>query len=387
MNAAPVAIRGQVAGRPDSSVPATGGGEDAEADRAAYPLRLSARVGEGSILIKAPGGIRPAALRTTRDMIGKILAEAEPAIVERLGTSRLEVILAPNMSRFTDLPDLRDLARTRNAFGQPLDLARGIFRGAEPPRSKSRRPTRHSPLIAVGEEDILRIVPCGPHSAFHHEFAHALYNLALSPEQRAGWRDAFEGARRLGLFKDRYAALNEDEFFAELSQAYFDVAPHFCSRSQLARIDPAAFARLAEVYSSRPRDQPPKSWSASDSTPGLRLAYEEVGRDSAMGNPRVSYKLKAAGFAKGKTYTLWARRLDDRISRLGDGLSLSESGYVVRRMGSEEVEVIVSLEGVRPGEPCNHALVSSDGSIRAIAKVIPFPIEAKGDGTGDPRPD
>jgi hypothetical protein len=252
----PFAIRAQEAGRPDPAARPTGG-DDAGADRAAYPLRLRLGVGEGSILIKAPRGVRPAALRTARDTIRKVLADADPAIVQRLGDARLEVVLAPDTGRFTDLPDLRDLARTRNAFGQPLDRARGIFRAAEPPRSRSSRPTRRSPLIVVGEEDVLRIQPCGPHSAFHHEFAHAVHALGLSPEQRAGWRGVYEDARRRGLFKGRYAALDEGEFFAELSQAYFDVAPYFCSRAQLARVDRPAFLRLAEVYSPRrPKDTP-----------------------------------------------------------------------------------------------------------------------------------
>jgi hypothetical protein len=158
------------------------------------------------------------------------------------------------MGRFTDIPDLRDLRDTRNAFDQPLDQARGVFRSAErplPPNVKPDRPTRDHPLLVVGEEDILRLVPCGPQSALHHEFAHAIHHLALTVEQRAAWRERFAEAQRRGLFKKRYASLNEDEFFAEFTEAYFDVAPYFCSRGQLARIDRVTFDWLANIYSLR----------------------------------------------------------------------------------------------------------------------------------------
>jgi hypothetical protein len=260
---APILARGQEAPRP-APVVVQEATEDEEgrADCASYPLRLAFRVGGGAVLIKAPRGVRPAALTGARDKVRAILADADPAVVERLGAAHLSIIVAPHMGRFVDVPDLRDLAGVRNAFGQPVDLARGVFRPAVPRPERTpvgpgpARPTRHSPLLAVGEEDILRLVPCGPQSALHHEFAHAIHDLGLSAEQRTGWREAYEDARRRGLFRKRYAALNEDEFFAELSQAYFDVAPYFCSKAQLARVDRKAFDRLAEIYSSCPRDRP-----------------------------------------------------------------------------------------------------------------------------------
>jgi hypothetical protein len=255
----PIAAFGQAVLRPDPSLPSNGGEDASEADREAYPLRVSLKLGEGSVLIKAPKGVRPAALTKARDKIRAILADADAEVVVRLGASRLAVVVVPHTGRFTDLPDLRDLAGSRNAFGQSLDLARGIFRSADhepmPPTGDARsgrpRPTRDSPMVAVGEEDILRLVPCGPQSALHHELAHAVHVLGLSPEQRTSWRELYEDARRRGLFKGRYASLNEGEFFAELSEAYFDVAPYFCSRPQLARVDRPAFDWLAKVYSVR----------------------------------------------------------------------------------------------------------------------------------------
>lgn len=245
------ALAGDEAGKPEAV---------SESDRAAYPQRVSVKVGEGAVVIKAARGVRPAALRVAGRLLRKILAETDESVVKRLGGARLEVILVSDMARFTDTPDLRDLARARNAFGQSLDVARGIFRMREMPWSKSTRPSRNAPIVVVGEEDVLRIIPCGPQSNFHHEVAHAVHMLGMTREQRSGWREVYDGARERGLFKNRYAALNEDEFFADLSQAYFDVAPYFCSRAQLARVDADAYRFLTGIYSARrAAAEPPKA--------------------------------------------------------------------------------------------------------------------------------
>jgi hypothetical protein len=79
----------------------------------------------------------------------------------------------------------------------------------------------------------------------------------LTAEQRSHFSNEFLEARRHGLFMSRYATLNEEEFLAELSQAYFDVAPNFCTRPQLARVDRHAFLQLAKIYSLRALESRP----------------------------------------------------------------------------------------------------------------------------------
>lgn len=251
----PLASYGQAV--PPVAVPSASpkAGDQDDPDRAAYPIRMDVKVGEGSILIKAPNGVRKAALTKAREKLWAILANTDPDVVRRMGNSGLVIILAPHMGKFTDIPDLHDLANVRNAFDQPLDLARGIFRMPDPPlrdaSEKPRRPTRDFPIVVVGEEDILRLIPCGPQSALHHEFAHAIHRLGLTQEQRVEWKEKYTAGTRAGLFKGRYASLSPDEYFAELSEAYFDVSPYFCSREQLARVAPKTYLFLANVYSSR----------------------------------------------------------------------------------------------------------------------------------------
>ena len=78
----PIAICGQTA-TPSSPLSTIEDKKD-DADLAAYPVRLSFKVTKGSILIKGPKGVRPGALTKARDKIRVSLADADPAIVERL---------------------------------------------------------------------------------------------------------------------------------------------------------------------------------------------------------------------------------------------------------------------------------------------------------------
>lgn len=226
------------------------------ADLAAYPYRVRLTLDTGEILIKGPRGLLPAALRTARDKARQILADVDPDVVERLGAYQFQILVVPRGQRISDQPGLKMLARQSNPFGQPVDRVRGVFLDHPgllawgPPR-----PTDNPPLLVIGEEDVLRIAPSGPHSTFHHEFAHAIHRLGLSEEQRSRWHDLFEAARRHGLFGKRYATVDDAEFFAELSSAYFDVAPYFCTKSQLAKVDRPAFLMLAEIYSHRRLNQ------------------------------------------------------------------------------------------------------------------------------------
>lgn len=219
-----------------------------------YPVRLDLPAGSGTIVFKAPLGIRKAALGTARRKAALMLQHADPDVVERLGAAGLEVAVAPERSRFTDLPDLRPVRGQANLHGQQLDLVRAVY-------LPIAVPGRLAPLVAVGEEDILRLPPLHqPHSQLHHELAHAVYFDGLTRAQRDAWIDLFRAHRLQGLFGRQYATLNPEEFFARLSEAYFDTAPFFCSREQLQRVSPAAFAFLDRVYDPA-RSGPPLPWS------------------------------------------------------------------------------------------------------------------------------
>ncbi len=96
---------------------------------------------------------------------------------------------------------------------------------------------------------------------FLHELAHAYQNIRLSLKHET-ILSAYEAAMEAGLYlevpdrrdKSRkvkaYAATNQEEYFAELTEAYFghnDWFPH--NREELRAYDPQGFRMIEEVWS------------------------------------------------------------------------------------------------------------------------------------------
>jgi Mlc titration factor MtfA (ptsG expression regulator) len=96
---------------------------------------------------------------------------------------------------------------------------------------------------------------------FLHELAHAYQNVKLKLSHKS-IRSAYRAAMKEGLYlqvpsrrdKSRkvkaYAATNHEEYFAELTEAYFghnDWFPH--NREELREYDPRGFKMIEEVWS------------------------------------------------------------------------------------------------------------------------------------------
>jgi dipeptidyl-peptidase-4 len=91
-----------------------------------------------------------------------------------------------------------------------------------------------------------------------HELAHAFHHQVLT-HQHAGIRSAYEQAKKSGSYEEvshvsggrqrAYAMNNEQEFFAEISEAYFgrnDFYPF--TRADLAQHDPALLQLIAGIW-------------------------------------------------------------------------------------------------------------------------------------------
>ncbi len=115
---------------------------------------------------------------------------------------------------------------------------------------------RIRPQVVISEENVLGLLPNGQ-STLHHELGHAIHRLGLTAKEQAEWTQIYQDAMRRKLFGKKYAVESEDEFFAELTQVYFDKEPYFCSSEQLQRVDSAASVFLDHVYrgGARARDQ------------------------------------------------------------------------------------------------------------------------------------
>lgn len=196
------------------------------------------------IYILANDDVPDEAVYRAAEIIFNSLASAGKYVSAIVGAGGRFAII-PEGTDITDLPDYADL----DSF---WDQYRGL--GAV-----DGRPTSSS-----GEENLLNY-PTDPYGGTEsialHEWAHAIDNLGVSkvdPDLMNALSAAYDNAKRTGLWKNTYADDTFDEYFAELSQVYFDDNPdldatngihnEINTRSELAKYDPKAYAVLKKIY-------------------------------------------------------------------------------------------------------------------------------------------
>ena len=88
-----------------------------------------------------------------------------------------------------------------------------------------------------------------------HEWAHAIENLGLDGTTRGEWRRLFDRAREAGLWPGPFAMAVDGgkEFFAELTQSFFEVNNEIGGRAELGEdskegILADIFEALKDVY-------------------------------------------------------------------------------------------------------------------------------------------
>jgi hypothetical protein len=114
---------------------------------------------------------------------------------------------------------------------------------------------------SCGEENLLGLASDryrGGSDTCTHEFAHDLMNFGLGAPARSKIEKQYKRAVEKGLWKGHYAAVNADEYFAELSMWYFGAHGEFVSpgypapgAESLRSYDPDGYALLDAIYSGR----------------------------------------------------------------------------------------------------------------------------------------
>ena len=134
-------------------------------------------------------------------------------------------------------------------------------------------------------------------------------------------------------------------------------------------------------------------WGPKFATPGAELRLEELDRKKVKGWTEVTYRLRTGGFPAGKQYTVWALpSVWATAFRLTTGFVANDSGSLVCGAKpadykgppdwcpapTESVEKKLRLDADRyyKGEAIGFAVISTDGTVRAFARAIPFPIQA-----------
>lgn len=121
--------------------------------------------------------------------------------------------------------------------------------------------------------------------------------------------------------------------------------------------------------------KPPFEWEESFASPDTSLVIIEAERlENTPKGTMIIFDINSTGFSDEKSLTLWWRRGTDYIKI---PVTLNENQQVKI---SPNTANSISIGEFVPGEAVDIALVGNSTKVRAHAKVVPFPIEAKGDG-------
>lgn len=199
-------------------------------------------VDAGGLPVVASERVSDYALLEAAFLIGKMLQNRDD-IVQALAKNRTRFVVMAFDELTTMIPEHSDLEPAR--FWDKR--ARGL--GATPAR----------PAVSCGEENLLGFPgdPYEKENILIHEFAHTIHHMGLATvdEEFDGRLEAlYRKAMAKGLWKNKYAANNRAEYWAEGVQSWFDTNRppdhdhnHVDRREELETYDPDLAALIAEV--------------------------------------------------------------------------------------------------------------------------------------------
>jgi hypothetical protein len=197
----------------------------------------------GGFAIVASDQVSDYALYEARDIVNAML-QGRDDVRAALVKNRVRLaIMAP--TEFTcDIPEHSDLT-PRSYWNR---RARGL--GA----------TSARPAVSCGEENLLAL-PGDPYSTegiLVHEFAHAIHEMGLNsvdPTFDRRLDEIYKRAMEDGLWKEKYAATNRMEYWAEGAQSWFGTNRendrdhnHVNSRPELEAYDPRLAKLIREAF-------------------------------------------------------------------------------------------------------------------------------------------
>ena len=119
-------------------------------------------------------------------------------------------------------------------------------------------------------------------------------------------------------------------------------------------------------------------WGEKFNSNGATLFVKETGRDRVDGQTVVTYNLYASGLPKDVDYTLWIKLVGSN-PQAGADAYINKDGLIVNVLADPAHHVAEDPINLRVfagrGEPKEFAVIATDGSYRAFAQVVPFPIE------------
>ena len=204
----------------------------------------------GGILVKTPDAVDPRALDVAADTVRLMLGHRQD-IARRMAEAGAALAIIPKGSYITEIPELAYLRGRLDPNGNPYDSF--TVRGAGGIPEQPTTVTSEENLLDL-EEDWTRF---WAEDITIHEWAHAIENLGFDHNARREWRELFDRAREAGLWPGTFAMAVDGgrEFFAELSQSFFDVnneigGPEDLYTEGQTGIQAEIFSALEDVYGS-----------------------------------------------------------------------------------------------------------------------------------------
>ena len=287
-----VALRASLPGADGPDAPGGSGkpgaavGPVPEALRETFGLSpfYSKHAGAGGLPVVSSEKVADHALLEAAYLVDRLLEhrpDVRRAMIER--KARVAVMAVDEFT--TDIPE--------HSHMRPKDYADRRARGMGGPL-----------CVSAGEENLLGYEgdPYAAENILIHEFAHGIHHMGLraaDPSFDRRLREVYRAAMDAGLWKDKYAATNPGEYWAEGVQSWFDTNRendgshnHVDTREELEEYDPALAKLLAEVFGDGPwRYRKPSERSelahleGFDRSAAPRFAWPERLRDIDLGRP------------------------------------------------------------------------------------------------------
>lgn len=215
---------------------------------APYKALYASANAAGSLYVTATQGVRAAALAEAQRQLDAML-RYRPDVVASLRAAGALIAVFAEAESVCDLSyfdDLQDRSICTSAPG-------GV--GGVPGRPVTACSERN--LLKLASDQYGRGTRENGENVCVHEIAHLIMNVGLSDAERSEIRAQYARAKASGIWGTDYVMTNADEYFAEISQAYFCTNPEIPTYLhatgvncpyRLQQKDPESFALMERLY-------------------------------------------------------------------------------------------------------------------------------------------
>lgn len=170
---------------------------------------------------------------------------SNPTIAAAMNREKVAVVVIPQNTRMTDLPEFASLSGKKTFDGRLWDDVRGVG---------GLRLADGRLAVGIPEENLTNSSAdryWGNYSVAIHELAHVVQDHCISDREFRSIKRLYDDRKAAGLpFTDTYATANHFEYFAQATNVYFgrNEGQGINSRQWLANNDPLLYAKLCELY-------------------------------------------------------------------------------------------------------------------------------------------